>query len=589
MPDDKYYGYTPIPIPAPAAASDDYISVSQITKEAAYQPTQWDDDRRVTIDNLWMMVQRESDERVTATADMWRRVESLLETTGNNLRRYADALAKKWDSDAGRAFLQQVGRSLYSIDEWKGIAQTNAAGLDLLAASIKKNQEKAKPIWQTYVKAIQQPGSVPGSAPKQPNVLLFWESPESEGDRKTRLRKEYADKIKPYAKDLADTYMDVYFYHLSRGTKFKGPTDAAFASPPVPSPGALPPGTLPTPGVLPKPTLPKPTLPTQISPDHLVDVPAGDLPGANLPGANLPGSDLPGANLPGSDHSLTLAGQMGPMPQLNLPNVPNLPTVGPPPAAGPLPMPVLPSLPNVGEPPPSAPGEPRPLAGAEEPLTRPSMPGRPNLSGLRRPGQVRPPSPGRGTPNLRGARGRGGAPSQGAEGSDLSEEVEHPNARAPMPPRLGGRRAESGPRRPGSRAEEEPAGRGVGPRSRSDDEADRLAGRRRPGVAEEEQEAFRQQAGGRPDLEGRSATLRRGTGAEPLEEAGHGPALGGRSAPPPKARRSGGAVGAEEYEFVLEPDGDDQLWEVEQPAPTVIDTPHAPRPADPGPALGRPD
>jgi hypothetical protein len=241
-------------------------------------------------------------------------------------------------------------------------------------------------------------------------------------------------------------------------------------------------------------------------------------------------------------------------------------------------------MPNVGGRPPGA-GEPGALSGSESAGTRPPMPGRPNLSGQRKPGQARPPAPGRGRPNLRGAKDRAGLQ---AEGSDLREEVEHPNARGPMSPRLAGRRDGTSGHRPGAGSEEEPPGRGPGMRTRAGEESERLTGRRRPGGPEDEQEAFREHGAGRPDLEGRSAARHGAVPAEP-EEAGRGPALGGRNAQPTKPRRSGDAERQDEYDFTPEPGGEDTLWEVEQTAPTVIDTPHTPRRADPGPALGRPD
>lgn len=572
MSDNRYYGFTPVAMPSDIAMYDDYITPEEQAQEPTYEPTQWGDFNRANIDTMWEWIKNESDERVTATADMWRRIGTLLDNTSTHLRRFADALDKKWNSDASKVFMEEIGRSLYSMDEWKTIASTNAAGLDTLAASIKKNQEKAKPIYLNYVKAITKPGSVAGSAPEE-----GWFSTESEDDRKKRLREDYTKQIKPFVQDVANTYMDVYFYHLSRGGKFKGPTDAVFPTPPTPPSGKLPPGTLPTPN-LPTPNLPKQKRPGT-DPMSITGTPP------SLPTVDLPTANLPTANLPtGDPHSLTLAGQMTAMPQVDIPNVPSMPTVSTPPPANLPPMPIPPGMPVTGERPPGA-GGAGALSGEEAAATRPPMPGRPNLSGQRRPGQMRPPAPGRGRPNLRGAKDRTGAQ---AEGSELREEVEHPNARGPMSPRLSGRRDGTPSRRTGMGSEEEPPGRGPGMRSRAGEESDRLAGRRRSGAAEEEQEAFREHGAGRPDLEGRSAARRGPLPAQP-GETGHGPTLGGRNARPAGARRSGDGDQRDEYDPTPEPGGEDTLWEVEQAAPTVIDTPAAPRRGDPGPALGRAD
>ncbi len=582
---DSYYGYTPVSLPYEVAQYDDYAAGSPTPD---YTPTDWNNYDRTNIDSMWEWIQPESNERVTAVADMWRRVVTLLDLTASNLRMYADALSAKWNSDAGKMFMQQVGKALYSMDQWREVAMNNASGLDLIAGAIVKNQWQAKKVFEEYVQAYTHPGSVPGSAAKilaagRGGVLY-----EKEDDRKQRMRKAYTPLIQPFVKDVADTYMDVFFNNLGRGDMYKGPTDAVYTSQDklTPKPGSLGGGGIPpVPNVsallasihqqIKVPPLPQPSTPPGSDLTLAGVQTAPPLPHAPLPGAGLPTPQLPNPNLP-------------------VPGVPGLPPI----LTGDVEVPPRAGLPGAG------------VAPEETGFGRPSLPGKPNLSGLRKPGSPgRPPSPGRGNPNLRGSKAR---PGSLPEGSGLDEQLEHPNARGPLPPRLNGRRP--GGNRPGTGAPgEEQSLHGGSPRGGrpGGEPGERLTGRRQPGLPEEEQDAFRRGTPGRPDLGGRSTPRRRpgepdesergrsmrGQGGAESEEPGQGRVLrgrgtgegeqpgrglppGGRGTQRKKDKRESAEVGPV-------PEGDDALWSVEQAAPAVIDTPEPVRPAEPGQALGR--
>ncbi|WP_432835349.1 hypothetical protein [Dactylosporangium sp. CA-092794] len=563
---DEYYGYTRVQLPGSIAQYDDYTYGTGIVD---YQPTDWNAES-TTIEMMWPWIQIDSDARATALADMWRRVHTLLDNTGRNLRRYSDALADNWNSDASKVFLREIGAALSSIDEWKEIASTNATGLDVLASTIAWNQKNALRVWREYVSAINNPGSVPGSAPTQAGRKA---QPEKEDHRKARLIKKYTEDIKPYVKDLADTYLLVYFNYLSWGTRFKGPTNAAKAQEPTIRPGG-PGGHLPPPPILPPPAFPDPDRP-DLSKLALSQLGIGEPP------------------LPTGDHALTLAGGAV-VP--SLPTLPEFPTVtGAGVSAALAGLPPLPGLSGLGRgalPPGVDPGELNSrLSGQPGAGARPPLPGRPNLSGLRPPpnGGARPPvPPGRGNPNLRGARGRGSA----VTGPDLSEEMQRPGSpRAPMPPRLAGRRG-SGPAGHMAPENERLGGRGLPPGARgSGAPGERLTGRRGPaGLPAEEQEALNRRAQARPALEGRGGLKRP---AAPLaDDAGRGPTLRGRNATTephhqrPAGDRHGDHRAAHDPEVVA---GEDELWALDGSNPAVIYRPHTPPPpTDPGPAIGRP-
>ncbi|WP_433613728.1 hypothetical protein ACQP2P_05055 [Dactylosporangium sp. CA-139114] len=580
---DQYYGYVKYTLPPSVSQYDNYSASNQIVD---YDPTDWDAES-TTIEMMWPWIQIDSDARATALADMWRRVHTLLDNTSRNLRRYTDELASHWNSDASKVFLREIGASLSSIDEWKDVANTNATGLDVLASTIKYNQKKALAVWNEYCQAINNPGSVPGSAPTSRIVAAgkggAISNTETDDNRKKRLVKHYTEQIKPFVKDLADTYLNVYYNFLTHGSTYKGPTNAAVAVQPK-FHGGGPGGSLPPPPILNPPSIPK-TSPPDTSRLQ-----------SQLAGLGVPGYD--------PDHALTLAGgavapPLPPLPDMHLPPAPGGPGVVP--SMNVPGLPAFPGGPNLRT--------ARGLAGLDPAEAaqrlgqgpgqgpggmRPQLPGRPNLSGLRPPpgGGARPPMPpGRGNPNLRGSKGR--LPG-GVHGPDLSEETGRGAPRSPMPPRLGGRRGPGGPsghigpehERLGGRGNGLPPGqRGAG---RAGAPGERLNGRRAPGLPLEEQEGFNRQAA-RPAIEGRGG-IKRPAGSPLPEGEGRGPALRGRGGSGPgespfRPVRRDQRAEHDDYAEATE----DELWAVERPnqGGAVIDTPNLPQSPEAGPAIGR--
>ncbi|GAB3855311.1 hypothetical protein GCM10029963_49900 [Micromonospora andamanensis] len=152
---DDYYGWQPVSYPMYAGVTDDYAA-ERAAGATPYEPTAWDS---VNIEQMWEYVRKESDERTTALADMWRRAASLLQTTRDNLKRHADSLDARWQSPAARVFMSRVGATLHSLDEWKEVASNNATGLDQLASKIGTAQREMKTLWEEYRAAQIREGS----------------------------------------------------------------------------------------------------------------------------------------------------------------------------------------------------------------------------------------------------------------------------------------------------------------------------------------------------------------------------------------------------------------------------------------------
>lgn len=601
------FGYTP-PHRGPYAQYDDYIkpgtldnaidefgdTQDPIVEDGEETPNPADVDNAM-MDKLWLIVAKESDELTASTARLWRDISSLLEHTRMNVKAHAEALAEKWKSPAAESFLLHVGAGLYSLEEWKKAADENASALSAISGQVATTQTEVKKIWDDY--KVREASEKADRESKGLGDLVDgnW------ADDYDEVSREFANKARPYVQDLATAYTEAIYYKLGRGTKYKGPTDAAVKMPTPPARPGMPAGvTRPSAPPVPRgdrPAAPqRPEMPQQPERPALPDRPERpDLP-------NRP--DVPtGVELAG-----TVTHPAPPPPPQVAPGVPSGGPGGPPPAS-----PVLPST--------GVPGRPgNPGLRANNPMNRPGtpqVPGAPSAPGRggggQRPGS--PQLPGRGGQNARSAApkrpgaptapqlpGRGGqgarptAPGRGRAGAPGTQG-------GPAAPKLPGRGAKPGtqpgsPRQPGGMPTNPAtppklAGRGGTPAKPTSAPKPTIGGDR-PGVA------------GVPDTHGaptnaatsapRSAPGLGGRRQQPAGAAnseppgtrpGVNPALGGRAgAAPAEHDVRNGAYGAPQRRQTR-PD-DEDLWAVEESAPPVIDRPVDERPdrPEPGPALG---
>ncbi|WP_369122534.1 WXG100 family type VII secretion target, partial [Micromonospora craterilacus] len=232
---NDYYGWTAPNYHQYTGVTDDYAA-ERAAQSTPYEPTRWDD---VNIEQMWEYVRKESDERTTALAETWRRAASLLQSTRENLKRHADSLDARWSSPAARVFMSRVGATLHSLDEWKEVASNNATGLEQIAGKIKASQRDMRELWLQYKAEQQRQQEI---YEKDKAEITFSDIFGDNHKTYEEVQREFHQRAKDIAKPLADLYIDVYISNISRGGKFKGPTDAVMKSPDIPAPGR--PGTV---------------------------------------------------------------------------------------------------------------------------------------------------------------------------------------------------------------------------------------------------------------------------------------------------------------------------------------------------------
>ncbi|MFY1635104.1 hypothetical protein ACN27F_17830 [Solwaraspora sp. WMMB335] len=574
---DNYYGWQPISIPV-SIPGNDYVTYDPSDPNQQYTPTDWVYPQ-TNIEKMWGWIQNESDERVLAVAEMWRRIGVLLETTRTNLQRYADGLAAKWQSPAGEYFLRRVGATLYSLDEWRDAADSNYRGLEQLAGKIESTQESFRTLRERYLAEVENPGSRDPDGLQAVDVIDWVPGITGNNGTKTRddIMREFHQEAVDTLKPLADMYIDVYISHITRGSTFKGPTDAVpsntdgvvpigAGAPPAPPPPGAPPGA--PPGLPPRPGVPG------------LDGPPTPAPPARPDGAGQP------APPPPVPDGLSLAGGTATAPPPAAPPATSTPSGGAGPAPAPPPSVVAPGRspagPRPGSPGVNRPGSPfAPGTNRPNPATRPAGPPRPALPGAGAPPPANTPakrSPAPKRPTLPGSVGPGGSGPRPPAGGARPTPRGTPPAAPQLPGSTGsraGRPAGTGPQRPAG-----PPPRLGGPAGatgrRPATGTPRPTGPTAPGNSGKV-------APTGPQLPGRSAPAQRG--AAPA--TGPGPTIGGRRGPGPAPAAPRPARKAEDQADNWEyGNGDDELWEV-GPAPAgTIEAPPEQRPQEHGRTLG---
>ncbi|MFV2103761.1 hypothetical protein [Micromonospora sp. LOL_024] len=576
---EDYYGWQPPTYHMYSGVSDDYAA-ERAADATPYQPTAWGE---VTVEQMWEFVRKESDERTTALADMWQDAASLLEVTRANLKRHADGLRAKWQSPAASVFMGRVGGTLHSLDEWEQIAANNAAGLRQLATKIAATQRDMRQLWLEYKAEQQRQEDIYEEDKKEVTFGdIFGDNHKSYEE----VQSEFHQRAKNIAKPLADLYIDVYISNISRGGKFKGPTDAVLTNAAnVPRPGrpgapGAPPGAQTVNGSRPD----RPNMPTR--PD-VVDRPAGAPP----PPAGLP----EGVGLAGGAAPTAPPGAPPAAPPVSTPNATAPPGPVAPPMAGPGPRPTKPgansgSRPNVPRtslPGSGGPGAPR--GGRGPAPNRPTLPGSGGPGG----GSGAPPDGKRGSapnrPTLPGNTGAG-RPGGGPARPGLGARPGTSPAQPPSSPRLPGSTARPGQggNSPGRPAAPPPSlGGQRGTTSGTPKAGPPLTGRssQPPGARTGSPPKPGTSGGGtRPDLSGRAGS---GTG-RPAPTTGPAPSLGGRRAgsagPGPRRGTERPDADQETWEYG---EGDDELWVTGSSAVGVVGAPAEHRPREQGRALGQ--
>ena len=92
----ELFGYVHTPLPSYASQYEDYVPGS-----VDLQITAWDDFNMVNIRTMWEEVRRVNDEDARELAELWRRIEVMLESAMHRLEQHALALRDRWTSPAG--------------------------------------------------------------------------------------------------------------------------------------------------------------------------------------------------------------------------------------------------------------------------------------------------------------------------------------------------------------------------------------------------------------------------------------------------------------------------------------------------------
>ncbi|MFG1920451.1 hypothetical protein [Cryptosporangium sp. NPDC048952] len=411
-----YYGYTWEPGSIRVAEHDTYVPEGRTHLQRATDFT--DTDKVAHIRVLWPMIQGLDATKIADLAKSWRKLSTQLSTAKDGLSGAGGRLAPQWTGKASRAFLERVGGSLYSLDQWVEAASTNAATIGRLADDVRTTQPKVERIYRDWLtesakeKAKRNKDAGELSAQDMNDFIGFLSKNNSITDGgylyrwardsvpQDEIDAKYTALALPLVKKLADHFSSAATTGISLPGKFKGPTTFKSVRPTFGGAPGLPPVQPPAPAI---PVVAPPT----------VGVPPVGAPG--LPPA-LPGR--PGVRPPGAP---SLSG-------VRAPGAPALP-------AG---FPAAPGAPSVARPVTAR-------SGLPAAPTQPGLPALPGRTAARTARPAVPPGPGQGRRGAAkpAAPALPGRTSGKPGGPNAARNTRGTNGRPTVPPaagpRLGGR------------------------------------------------------------------------------------------------------------------------------------------------------
>lgn len=339
---EDYYGYTWEPGSVRVAEHDTYVPEGTAHLQRV---TDFTDEVKVAhIRVLWPMIEGLDATKIADLAGNWRTLSTQLTSAKTGLSGAGGRLAPQWTGEASRAFLERVGGSLFSLDQWIEAASTNAATIGRLADDVRTTQPKVRRIYRDWLTESanqrakrdkdadaltgQDLNDLVGMLSQSKSIadggfLYRWARdsvPQDEIDRK------YTALALPLVKKLAEHFSSAATTGVTLPGKFKGPTTFKSVRPTFPGAPGLPPVRPATPTI---PVVAPPAVPVPS-----VEAPSGALPIPPTPPA------LPGARPPAVP-ALVARPPVAPVLATRPPTAPLRP-----PIARPASAPALPALPG---------------------------------------------------------------------------------------------------------------------------------------------------------------------------------------------------------------------------------------------------
>ncbi|MBT8227782.1 MAG: hypothetical protein HKP61_01190, partial [Dactylosporangium sp.] len=276
MSDKKYFGVDSADLSPSASVPDEIAWKYDLAAKEDYRgdfeitlPSHafWSDTASPSfnIETMWNEIQQESDERALAVVETWRRVGMLLETVKEQLLTQATALRKVWSSKAGDLFLERVGATLHSLDEWQEAAAQHVTTMTAVAGKIARTQQG---MWNLHSSYQEEKAAGVDQDPVGFSAKTFSTSQSDAAAplpelNQTFLVTELMQKYHVYAvhslQGLANQMVEAAILDMEVGRVFKGPlevnTDVPMPAPPA-APAAPPGAVPPTPASMPAGSVP---------------------------------------------------------------------------------------------------------------------------------------------------------------------------------------------------------------------------------------------------------------------------------------------------------------------------------------------
>lgn len=192
------------------------------------------------IDELAVKIAVEDPAGIRSAAHAWENLSDQFVESMGALRRAGTTLQSHWESpSASEAFLAQVGRATWSVEDWQSAMGKNAGALHTLATRVQTHKSSMATLYAEYLTALAQARAVDDVEAADPRAKSLGRALRGDRSAVEKAKDDFSRRARSEVATPLDEDYQTAFLKISRGSRWQGPTNAAVPQPPAPpAPGA---------------------------------------------------------------------------------------------------------------------------------------------------------------------------------------------------------------------------------------------------------------------------------------------------------------------------------------------------------------
>ena len=197
------------------------------------------------IDVLAVAISLEDPSGIRRAGRAWENLSDQFVESMRALRSAGTTLGAHWESpSASEAFLRQVGRATWSIEDWQSAMGANAGAMNSLATQVETHKTNMASLYADYLLALAEARAQDDVEAADPMARSTGRAVRGGKSAVEHTKDQYSRRARSEVATPLDADYNSAFVAIARGGRWQGPTDAAIPQPPAPAGAPGGPGVL---------------------------------------------------------------------------------------------------------------------------------------------------------------------------------------------------------------------------------------------------------------------------------------------------------------------------------------------------------